>query len=437
MPITDRYGLPLSTSSTEAAERYGEGMDRLLAYRAGAEEQFRQALAVDEGLALAHAGLAIFSLLMGDAPAARASMAQAGELVAGASRRERQHVEALTAIANGQSARGVELVEEHIKDFPRDALAVNQASSAIGFSGRSDREEARTEFVERLAPAYGDDWWYQSALSFVYHEVRRFDEARRLSEQSLAQYPSNANASHNIAHIHFEAGDYDGGAQFLEPWLAAHEEGGLFRCHLAWHMALFELHRGRHERALEIHARDIERSPNPRMTMMDGPALLWRYHLYGCHDGALPWRPMADVAARMARPGFIFGDVHAALAYAGSGDTAAMSRLIDGLRALDAKGHPIAGTVALPLVQGVAAFAAGDYAGALAHIEPVDAEIHRVGGSHAQWELFEETMVVCQLKLGRHEDAARLLRRRLAIRPSFRDRQWLQEAEAAKAVAGA
>jgi hypothetical protein len=52
-----------------------------------------------------------------------------------------------------------------------------------------------------------------------------------------------------------------------------------------------------------------------------------------------------------------------------------------------------------------------------------------VGGSHAQWELFEETMVVCQLKLGRHEDAARLLRRRLAIRPSMRDQQWLREAE--------
>ena len=428
MPMTDRYGLPVSTSSSDALAHYQEGMDRLLAYRLGADDEFEQALAADEGLALARGGLAIFALLLGDAPRARAEVAKAAELVAGASRRERQHVEALAAICGGQSARGVELVEEHVVDFPRDALVVNQASSAIGFSGRPDREEARTAFVERLAPAYGDDWWYQSALSFVYHEVRRFPEARRLSEASLAQYPSNANASHNIAHLHFEAGDYDGGVAYLEPWLAAHG-GGLFACHLAWHMALFELHRGRPERAFEIHQRDIERSSNPRMTMMDGPALLWRYQLYGCHDGPLPWRPMADVAARMARPGFIFGDVHAALAYAGSGDDAALSTLIDGLRALDAKGHPIAGTVGLPLVQGVAAFAAGDYATALAHLEPVDAEIHRVGGSHAQWELFEETMVVCQLRLKRYDDALRLLRRRLAIRPSVRDQQWREEAE--------
>ena len=41
------------------------------------------------------------------------------------------------------------------------------------------------------------------------------------------------------------------------------------------------------------------------------------------------------------------------------------------------KGHPSAGTVAVPLVQGTAAFVAGDHAGALAHFEPVESEMHR------------------------------------------------------------
>jgi hypothetical protein len=90
----------------------------------------------------------------------------------------------------------------------------------------------------------------------------------------------------------------------------------------------------------------------------------------------------------------------------------------------------VAGPVGLPLVQGVAAFAAGDPAGALRHFEPVESEIHRMGGSHAQWEIFEETMVVAYLRLGRHEDAARLLRRRLARRASARDARWLEDAEA-------
>ena len=134
--------------------------------------------------------------------------------------------------------------------------------------------------------------------------------------------------------------------------------------------------------------------------------------------------------AETPRPGFVFGEIHAALAYAASGDQAALTRLMDGLRALHAKGHPIAGTVALPMVQGVAAFVAGDHAGALAHFEPVEREMHRVGGSHAQWELFEETMVVSYLALERFDAALRLLQRRLGRRASPRDRRWLDRANA-------
>ena len=64
------------------------------------------------------------------------------------------------------------------------------------------------------------------------------------------------------------------------------------------------------------------------------------------------------------------------------------------------------------MVQGIAAFVAGDHAGALAHFEPVEGQMHRVGGSHAQWELFEETMVVSYLALERFDAALRLVRRR-------------------------
>jgi hypothetical protein len=110
------------------------------------------------------------------------------------------------------------------------------------------------------------------------------------------------------------------------------------------------------------------------------------------------------------------------------GDDRALSGLIAGLEAVHAKGHPIAGTVALPLVRGVAAYVAGDYAGALALLESVDGEIHRVGGSHAQWELFEETMVVCLLRLGRLDQATRLLGRRLARRATPQDLAWLARA---------
>jgi len=430
MAITDRYGLPLTTDSPVAAARFQEGMDKLLSYGAGAGECFAAAVQADEGLAVAHAGAALVAVAQGDAATARAAVGRARAAVAGATRRERQHVEALGALVGGETTRGLDLVEEHVAEFPRDAMLVNQASSAIGFAGRRDREEQRMAFLERLAPAYGDDWWFNSALAFTYHEVDRYEESRRLSERSLQQYPGNANASHNLAHIYFETLDTEAGAAFLDEWMRGYDRRASFHCHLAWHQAMFELHQGRYARALEVFQRDIVGAVNPRLAMIDGSALLWRFRLDGRPEQPLAWRPLADLAERVSRPGFVFGEIHAALAYAACGDETALAKLVDGLRALDAKGHPIAGTVALPMVQGTAAFVAGDHAGALAHLEPVEGEFHRVGGSHAQWELFEETMVACYLALERYDDAIRLVRRRLQRRASRRDRRWLDRATA-------
>ena len=425
----DRYGLPVTTSSGVALQRFQEGMDRLLSYGAGPDASFAAALEADERLAVAHAGVALIAVVQGDATAARAATGRARDAAAGATRRERQHVEAVSALVAGDTARGLALVDEHVQEFPRDALLVNQASSAIGFAGAGDREQQRMGFLERLAPAYGDDWWFDSALAFTYHEVDRFEDSRRLSERSLQRYPGNANASHNLAHISFETLDTDGGAAFLDEWMATYDRRASFHCHLAWHQAMFALHRGDYARALAIFERDILGSVNPRLAMIDGAALLWRFRLDGepgPHDRG--WRSLADLAQRVSRPGFIFGEIHAALAYAACGDDHAVARLMDGLRELDAKGHPIAGTVAVPLVQGIAAFVAGDHAGALRHLEPVAAHTHRIGGSHAQWELFEETMIVCYLALERYDDAVRLVRRRLQRRASPRDLRWLARA---------
>ncbi len=59
MATTDRYGLEVTTSSAVAAERFQEGMDRMLSYGAGADESFAAALQADERLAVAHTDLAV------------------------------------------------------------------------------------------------------------------------------------------------------------------------------------------------------------------------------------------------------------------------------------------------------------------------------------------------------------------------------------------
>jgi hypothetical protein len=82
------------------------------------------------------------------------------------------------------------------------------------------------------------------------------------------------------------------------------------------------------------------------------------------------------------------------------------------------------------LCAGAAAFAAGDYRRAVDILETALPDLPRIGGSHAQREVFEDTYIVACLRAGRRDAAKTRLEQRLARRPSVRDRRWLGVATA-------
>src|SRR3989442_4473672 len=118
-------------------------------------------------------------------------------------------------------------------------------------------------------------------------------------------------ASYNIAHVCYETVDNDGGLALLADWLGGYDRRAPFHCHLAWHLALFELQRGRPERALAIYEQDIAPSSNPRLAMIDGSALLWRFGLYDHEKGPPSLRRLADPATPGTRPRLILRGSHA------------------------------------------------------------------------------------------------------------------------------
>src|SRR5262249_58916629 len=93
--MQDRYGLPLTTSSTVAAERFIEGLDLLLEQNFGPEAQFTQAIEADPGFALAHSALAYMLHLRVQVTEARACAQQAQSLAPGLSRREQRQIEVI------------------------------------------------------------------------------------------------------------------------------------------------------------------------------------------------------------------------------------------------------------------------------------------------------------------------------------------------------
>lgn len=428
--LTDRYGLPLSTSSATAVERYVEGMDRMLAMDVDADRALDAALAADDGFALAHAAYALLLQSQARVAEAKAAATQAEARSASLTPREQGHIACVLALVGGGGAPALARIREHLTQFPRESLLLRQTVLLFVATGAADAKQQVLAFFEGLRPAYGDDWAYLSSLAMLLQELDHFDEARTLAERSLRGYPRNAWGMHPLTHVYYETNAHSEGARVLGDWLTTYDRRAPFHCHLSWHLALFALGAGQYQRALAIYERDIAPVAITRPGLLaDAASLLWRFQAYGCAD-ALPWealRPMAE--GRVGRPGMGFPDANTGLWCAAVGDEVALGRLIDGLRALDAKGHPVAGSVVLPLVQGLAAFGRGDYDGCIACLAPVADQIVRIGGSNAQREVFEDTLAEAYLRAGRYDEAEALLRRRLGRRPSARDFLWLGRAQ--------
>jgi tetratricopeptide (TPR) repeat protein len=430
--LHDRYGLALGTRSAIAADAYVEGVDRLLSLNAGTEAILRRAIEADEAFALPHAALAMFYRFQGEAAQARDAARRGLDLAAGLSRREQQHLAFVEAFVGGNPGRALDLAREHLDEFPRDALVLYQVPFVISFRGGGDRRQLAAALVEQLAPAYGDDWWFAAFASIWYQEVDQFDRARQLAMRSLELYPRNASAVHPLAHVFYETDDHTGGVGFLSGWLPEYDRAAPYHCHLSWHQALSELAMGRYGRAMALYEDAI--SPATAGTLLsffDAASLLWRYEIYGCAGAPLPWREVRDLGRRLfPRPGVPFADGMLALACAGAGDEAGLTRLIDGLRDQAASGHPIAGTIVLPLVEAIAAFGRADYQTAVRKLEPLTGEIVQLSGTNAQREVFEDTLLEAYLRAGQFDRAEVLLRKRLNRRPSTRDYIWLGRAQA-------
>ena len=160
--LTDRYELPLSTASSAARDAYVQGCEAKLTMYPGALEGFDRAIAADPGFALAHAARAHVLLERGDA-AARASMATANSLVPGLSAREASHVAFFDLLAAGHAEAALSAVHSHLNAWPRDAVVLGTTAftnGLIGSSGRVGQKRALLDLLDRLAPSYGDDWWF-------------------------------------------------------------------------------------------------------------------------------------------------------------------------------------------------------------------------------------------------------------------------------------
>ena len=414
--LTDRYELPLSTASSAARDAYAQGCEAKLTMYPGALEAFDRAIAADPGFALAHAARAHVLLERGEAAAARASIAAAKSVVARLSEREASHIAYFDLLVGGDSEAALAAVYAHLDAWPRDAVVLGTTAftnGLIGSSGRAGQKRVLLALLDRLAPSYGDDWWFTAHHGMALSENGQRDAARPKIDRSLAQNPNNPWAAHARAHLCYEEGDANAARAFLTSWLTTYPRNGLLYSHLSWHLALGELEAGDPASALRLFraafAPDVHSGP-PRGKLNDAVSFLWRWELAGHPRDAEGWRIMHDFATgEFPRAGVAFSDMHIALTDAVAGNDAALEARARQIDELARNGRYPSGPLVPAVAQAFAAFERRDFAAAIDALEPIAAELERIGGSRAQLDLVVFTLVKAYFGADRLDDARRTL----------------------------
>lgn len=415
MTLRDGYGNLVSTKNTDARDYYAHGVQLYLGAEYGAVAAFEAAIAADPDFALARAGLA--RALMNEARMreAREAIAHAQALTNRSDDRERTHIAAFSALLQGDPRLARTIVKDHVRDYPRDAMAAQLCTNVfglIGFSGEVGREAELLAYTEALLPHYENDWWMMSMHALSLCETGQIAASQSLMEKSLALNPRNANGAHFRAHAQYEAGDIAAGRRYLGNWMETYDKRAVLHGHLSWHVALWALHDGDEEamwRTVDNGVRPGTSESLPINVLTDTAAILYRAEIAGVQVPPERWRELSEYAAQyFPETGQSFADIHAALCHAMAGDGQRLAYIAE-----TAKGF--AGDLVRPVAKAWGEIAGERWAEALEHLAEVMATTERLGGSRAQRDLIELAYVNVLMRLGLDQEARRTLKLRRPV----------------------
>ncbi len=436
--MRDARGNPVGTASAAASTHAETALWRMCSFFDAPLADIDAALAEDPQWLLPHVMRACFLLTLTEPSLltdARAALDQADLLAAGAPERERAHLAAASTCAAGDWHGACAQWEAILLQHPRDLYALQWAHLFDFYRGDARNLRQR---VARVLP----EWDRGDALfpyllgmhAFGLEECNLYDQAEAAGREATSGSAKVPWGTHAVAHVMDMQGRHAEGRR----WLNEHEPvwggGNGFAGHHWWHLALFHLEAMDLPGALGLHDAH-QGSAHAVLTLqrLDGAALLWRLQLLGA-DVTARWADLAqgwDLSTRDTGHS-AFNDVHALLTLLGQGERtyaetlfAAAQRRAE--RGLDSNAA-MAREVGLPLMRGLLAFHRGEFGEAVRQIAPVREQAHRFGGSHAQRDLIDQTLLAACAGPGGDRALGRALlnERRLAKPATPLTEHWAQ-----------
>lgn len=416
--MTDRWGEPLTAADAGRAANFDHLVEGYLTFSADILARLREAVGEgDVPLALCVEG---FFQLLSQRPTGWERARVIHENLAsrpGLTERERGHVAALHAWSSGSPLGAADCWDDVLDRHPRDFLALRLQHFLLFGQGQVLRMR---DTLARAIPGFTADVpnasYVAGMVAFTAEEMGELQTAEALGLAAVDADPEDLWAVHAIAHVLETQGRLADGIGWLTERGALVGKGG-FANHIWWHKALYLVELDRVYDVLELFDSYVYAGQSEEgLDLTNAVSLLLRLEMAG-HDVGNRWARLApQLGVRLGLHTHPFNDAHYAAGLCFGGRTEEAEALLTGMAAWAATQDDGAAAVlqscGLVVARGIAAYAAGRFAEAVQHLVPVRYEWWRLGGSHAQRDLFAQVLVAAAQRSGQLGLAARLLAER-------------------------
>lgn len=423
--MQDQAGHAVSGATSEALALFETALGQFHTYTGNPLETAEAAIAAAPDFAMAHLLRAHLYLSGMEAP----GIAPALQSIAAARRlarteRETLHTVAAEAWAGGAFEAASERFDDILIAEPRDSLAL-QMGHLLDFY-RGDARNLRDR-VLRVLPSWSAAAPHYHAVlgmhAFGLEETGDYAAAESAGRRACDLNPRDAWAHHAVLHVMEMQGRVEDGIR----WATTREQhwapDNMMAVHNWWHLMLYHLERDEHALVLQMYDEKVRGGGSTViLDLIDASALLWRLHLRGVEIGAARWNELADAWSGTADDGiYAFNDVHGLIAYLGAGREDLIARQLETLHRSAERSNfsnaAMTGQVGLPVAQALTAFVAGQYRDCLTRLRGMRTIAHRFGGSHAQRDLLDLTLLEAARRDGDHALLRALTAERLHARP--------------------
>jgi tetratricopeptide (TPR) repeat protein len=424
MIVKDHRGAPVSGANARSLELYETAISQFNCYVGDPVATADAALAESPDFAMAlalKAYLLLSGMERGAVPAAAELLAKLRQVKL--NERERRHAAAIACLADGAFHRASERLEDILVEDPHDILAL-QMGHLLDFY-RGDSRNLRDRVARVLPEWRGNMPGYHALLamqSFGFEETADYARAEDFGRRAIALNPRDGWAYHAVAHVMEMMGRYEDGAQWLQTGESGWAPESFFAVHNWWHLALFQLEADQTPEVLKLYDGPIRGGQSSVvLDMVDASALLWRLKLRGVELGdrwdgiADRWQPLIEDRL------YAFNDCHAVMALLGAGRRDEADRVVNIMAQTAHKQCDNAAMlreVGLPLARALLAFAQGSYPAVIELLRPLRNIAARFGGSHAQRDLIDLTLIEAAQRAGQRGLVRALANERLALKPN-------------------